>query len=118
MSWDEPSGGRSGAGDGVMAAMLKRAIDVVPYLHKVPLGCEIVGRRWSDDGTTIWFMLDNHTFFDAAPGDLIEVEELQPERVERDWFKKSLAADAARMVNRPRPYAGKCVGLGSTRCVG
>ena len=65
-----------------------KAIDVKPYRWALwcsvgdsgkPFENEIVGRKWSPDGKLIWFMLDSHNFYSAAPGEVLELVPLVEE---------------------------------------
>lgn len=63
-----------------------KAINIIPYHYaqrcsfddgETSFMNEVVGRRWSEDGTgKIWFMLESHNFFSAFPDE--EVEFIEP----------------------------------------
>lgn len=90
----------------------KRGIDVTPYLHGIyctiaggrPFVNEIVHRKWSEDGSRIWMMLESHNFYDCGPEDIIDVVELKP-GYGAAFLEKSLAKDAEWMAKRPSPAA-------------
>lgn len=87
----------------------KRAIDVTPYEHAIwcvvvdgePFANTIVLRRWSDDGTKIWFMLDSHNFLSAAPDEEIDVIEIKEPFYNAEFQRDELRRDAERMRVRP-----------------
>ena len=41
-----------------------------------PFTNPIVSARWSEDGESIWFMLDSHNFYNAKPDDVLELVRL------------------------------------------
>jgi len=57
-----------------------RAIDIVPYEHAIyctvadsePFSNPIVHRHWSEDGESIWFMLESHNFLSAKPDAMVK----------------------------------------------
>ena len=90
----------------------KRAIDVTPYQHGIwcsvggsaPFVNEIVSRQWSEDGTTIVFMLDSFNFvFHRADGEMDVVEIGRPAYVSDETVSRRLAEDAEKMRRRPDP---------------
>ena len=93
--------------------MLKQARDVTPYNHTYN-GIQVVSRKWSDDGTDIVFMLDNHTFMFSRPNDNVTVEECC-QGVSKKLWAKILADDAEVMANRPIRDP-KCTGKGTESC--
>lgn len=103
--------------DGVV--VLKRAIDVIPYYHAVwtsypgvaPFLNEVSVRRWSEDGTGIWFMLDSHNTLFALPDEEIEVVEITPYGEGTDWLREGLKRDAERMSVRPDRYWERIMAL-------
>lgn len=102
------------------AIIQKRAIDVTPINHAIwctvggsdPFNNHIVNRRWSEDGSKIWFMLDSHNFISALPDELMEVVECRPLYHEA-LFNDCLARDAQEMAVRPTP-PNKCDECGQT----
>jgi hypothetical protein len=91
------------------ALVRKRALDVTPYEHGVwcivrdgePFVNTIVSRKWAEDGTKIWFMLDSHNFLKAAPDEEIEVVEKVDAFYHADLQAKCLREDAEKMKARP-----------------
>jgi len=87
----------------------KLAIDVTPYEHGIwcvvgtgdPFVNTIVSRKWSDDGSKIWFMLDSHNFMSAKPDELVEVVEHTSPYYNGEFQAKCLARDAEVMKARP-----------------
>lgn len=85
-----------------------RAIDVKPHRWAVwssigngePFTNEIAIRRWSDDGTKIWFMLESHNFLTAAPDEEIELVPLTP-KVPADMLAAWDKRDEETMSKRP-----------------
>lgn len=88
-----------------------KAIDVVP--HKYGQWCSIgdgkpfvnpfCHRQWSDDGETIWFMLESHNFYDAKPDDeMLVVEVKLSEWGVKEW-DRLMRDDAVEMARRPSP---------------
>lgn len=66
-----------------------RGIDVVPHEYGIwcsienwdgPFVNPIVSRKWSDDGSEIWIMLDTHNFDRFHPDDLVRVVRLPESR--------------------------------------
>jgi hypothetical protein len=79
--------------DATPAGQKVRAIDVRPYQWAIwctvadhfgpdgklkPFANEIEGRKWSDDGQSIWFMLGTHNFYNAKPDDVLELVPIEP----------------------------------------
>ncbi len=92
----------------------KPARDVVPYFHGIwcsiggrrPFVNEIVGRKWSDDGSEIWFMLDSHNFYSAKPDQMMRVVEIKP-YLDKELLDNSLLEDAKIMSQKP-PAMKEC----------
>ena len=85
-------------------SVMRKAIDVTPYHYTYPCMIEdtyreidIVLRRWSEDGKSIWFMLDTHNFVNAAPDEQMEVVQIKPNRFPRGFLRHVLERDAERM---------------------
>lgn len=90
--------------------VIKKAIDVTPYYHGIwctvggsePMVNTVVARRWSDDGKSLWFMLDTHNFDRRDPDEEILVVELNPDvsdQTKKRWAK----LDETMLLNRPIP---------------
>jgi hypothetical protein len=70
--------------------IMVRARDIKPYHYALwcriedgkPFANDIVGVRWSEDGTKLWFMLESHNFFDALPDEMVEVVEMKGQHCE------------------------------------
>lgn len=62
-----------------------RARDVKPYHYAIwcsigdgkPFANDIVSMRWSEDGKSIWFMLESHNFDCVKPDDIIDLIEVK-----------------------------------------
>lgn len=73
------------------------AVDVKPYLFGLwctvgngePRSNVICSVKWSEDGQRLWFMLESHNFFDAAPDEALELVPQVPspyfQKVGRDF---------------------------------
>ena len=92
-----------------------RAIDVEPYHWAVwctvgdnpnPFCNAIVGRKWSEDGQKIWFMLDTHNFMDADPDEVLELVPEDPNAwggpsLREKWAKEAEGFAEKRPSTRP-----------------
>jgi hypothetical protein len=74
-----------------------RARDVKPYHYGIwsstggePFANCICGVKWSEDGKHLWFMLESHNFFEAAPDEEVEVVDLTSNPV-WGWSRKKHA---------------------------
>lgn len=97
-----------------------RALNVKPHRWAAwcsiedsePFANEIVLRRWSDDGTTIWFMLESHNFMKAEPHEELDLVPFDGGYSEA-FLASTDAEDERRMGERPyRPAA--CTHCGRT----
>jgi hypothetical protein len=87
----------------------KRALDVTPYLHGVwcsvggsaPFVNPIVLRSWSEDGSTLQFMLDSHNFLFTDPETIIDVVEMTPDAHTQRDLSRILRDDAKTIARRP-----------------
>lgn len=88
-----------------------KAIDVVP--HKYGLWCSVGNgepyvnpfchRKWSEDGESIWFMLESHNFYNAKPDEDMKVVERELSDWELSTWSSLSAKDAEEMAKRPMP---------------
>jgi len=97
-----------------------KAIDIVPYRYGIwccikdgePFVNTIVGQDWSEDGESIWFMLDTHNFLNARPDEMVDVV-AGPEPF-HGAFEKKDAEHASFVASRPTTKA--TVIDGGARC--
>jgi hypothetical protein len=102
-----------------------RATDVRPYRWALwcsvdggePFANPIEGRRWSEDGQHIWFMLDTHNFYKAAPDDEIELIPVVPS-FSAELLADIEADDARRFGSRPTSVATSPYGAAPLSCGG
>lgn len=87
------------------------AIEVIPYHYSLRciftgnkervVSVEIVGRHWSEDGEKIWFMLDSHNFYSAAPEEAMRVVPYRPSYHRPEDRERIVREDAEKMARRP-----------------
>lgn len=90
-----------------------KAIDVKPGYWALwcsiedgkPFANTITNRRWSEDGTKIWFMLDSHNFISAKAEEELELVPRSPD-VKADLQAAWDAEDECEMFHLK--VAGKC----------
>lgn len=72
------------------STVMVRARDIKPYHYALwcriqdgkPFANDIVGVRWNEDGTHLWFMLESHNFYMVGPDEMVEVVEVKDKRSE------------------------------------
>lgn len=82
--------------------ILVRGIDVLPHHYGIwctvgdgtkAFANEIVNRRWSEDGSKIWVMLDTHNFDSFDPDEMVRVVPLDPkdygEAIRAKWDQEA-----------------------------
>lgn len=104
-----------------------RAINIVPYEHALwctvgdskPFANTIARRSWSEDGESIWFMLDTHNFAKYKPTEMVRVvqktrNQYAPARRQNDQYDNAMFLEG-----RPRPKrkCEHCSGTGETQLV-
>ncbi len=77
-----------------------------------PYANVICHRRWSEDGKSIWFMLESHNFLNALPDEVLELVPYRSAYTTDERLAESDAADEVRMAVRPPAKA--CPTCGTT----
>ncbi len=98
-----------------------KAIDLIPHRWGIwctipddsqpggkskPFVNEICSRKWSDDGESIWFMLESHNFLNKKPDEEIEVVPYVS-GMTPGYLAECDERDAKLMAMRPRPSPPK-----------
>lgn len=67
--------------------VMMKARDVVPFGfgvwctvggRKEPFVNTIVSNKWSEDGKSLWWMLESHNFHNPGPDEMVQVVRLKP----------------------------------------